>query len=99
MYNSVYNGPVRRRYTHGIQSLTVRKIETARPRQKAYLLKDGGSLFLRVQPSRSRLWWYRYRVGGAAHIFSIGVFPKVTLEVARKQRDWARTQLPLLLCD
>ena len=70
--------------------LTVRKIEAAQPRDKAYSLQDGGSLFLRVQTNGSKLWWYRYRLGDAAKIFSIGVFPKVSLEAARKDRDWAR---------
>ncbi|WP_193073118.1 tyrosine-type recombinase/integrase [Pseudomonas sp. FME51] len=70
--------------------LTVRKIEAAKPRDKAYSLQDGGSLFLRVQTNGSKLWWYRYRLGGAAKIFSIGAFPKVTLEAARTDRDWAR---------
>ncbi|VFR31896.1 Integrase [plant metagenome] len=73
--------------------LTTRKIETAQPRDKPYLLKDGGSLFLRVQPNGSKLWWYRYRLGSAAANFSIGVFPKVTLEAARKDRDWAKAQV------
>jgi len=69
--------------------LTVRKIETAQPKDKPYLLKDGGSLFVRVQANGSKLWWYRYRLGNVAHNYSIGAFPKVTLEEARKERDWA----------
>ena len=73
--------------------LTVRKIETAQCKPKPYLLRDGGSLFLRVQPNGSKLWWYRYRLGKSAQVYSIGVFPKVTLETARKERDWARSQV------
>ncbi|MAY01366.1 MAG: integrase [Gammaproteobacteria bacterium] len=73
--------------------LTVRKIETAQSKPKPYLLRDGGSLFLRVQPNGSKLWWYRYRLGKSAQVYSIGVFPKVTLETARKERDWARSQV------
>ncbi|KEZ78237.1 tyrosine-type recombinase/integrase [Salinisphaera hydrothermalis] len=70
--------------------LSVRKIEAAQPQPKAYLLRDGGSLFLRVQPNGSKLWWFRYRLGGVAQTYSIGIFPKVTLEAARTERDWAR---------
>ncbi|MBF1165445.1 MAG: DUF4102 domain-containing protein, partial [Dechloromonas agitata] len=73
--------------------LTVRKIEAAQPQDKPYLLKDGGSLFLRVQPNGSKLWWYRYRLGNSPQTYSIGVFPKVPLEAARKERDWARTMV------
>lgn len=69
--------------------LTVRRIETAQAKPKAYALRDGGSLFLRIQPNGSKLWWYRYRLGKVAQIYSIGVFPKVTLEAARQERDWA----------
>lgn len=70
--------------------LTVRKIETAQPKDKPYMLKDGGSLFVRIQPNGSKLWWYRYRLGNSPQTYSIGIFPKVTLESARKERDWAR---------
>lgn len=45
--------------------LSARKVETAQPKPKVYQLRDGGSLFLRVQPNGSKLWWYRYRLGGA----------------------------------
>lgn len=73
--------------------LSVRKIETAQPKDKPYMLKDGGSLFVRIQPNGSKLWWYRYRLGNSAQTYSIGVFPKVTLESARKERDWARAMV------
>ncbi len=71
--------------------LTVRRIETARAQPKPYALRDGGSLFLRVQPNGSKLWWYRYRLGSAPQVYSIGVFPTITLEAARDARDWAHT--------
>src|SRR5690625_181848 len=70
--------------------LTVRKIEAAQPGPRAYLLRDGGSLYVRVQVNGSKLWWYRYRLGKTPHNYSIGPFPKVSLEAARKERDWAR---------
>ena len=73
--------------------LTVRKIESAQAKPKAYALRDGGSLFLRIQPNGSKLWWYRYRLGNVAQIYSIGVFPEVPLETARRERDWARSQV------
>src|SRR3546814_6645854 len=69
--------------------LSARKVETAQPKSKVYQLRDGGSLFLRIQPNGSKLWWYRYRLGGAGQVYSIGVYPKVTLEAARADRDRA----------
>lgn len=71
--------------------LSARKVETAQPRPKVYQLRDGGSLFLRVQPNGSKLWWYRYRLGGAEQVYSIGVYPKITLEAARA--CWRRLNL------
>ena len=71
--------------------LSARKVETAQPRPRVYQLRDGGSLFLRVQPNGSKLWWYRYRLGGAEQVYSIGVYPKITLEAARAERDRAKT--------
>ena len=73
--------------------LAVRKIETAQAKPKAYTLRDGGSLFLRIQANGSKLWWFRYRLGNVAQIYSIGVFPEVTLEAARQERDWARSMV------
>ncbi|OZI64310.1 MULTISPECIES: tyrosine-type recombinase/integrase [Alcaligenaceae] len=71
--------------------LSARKVETAQAGPKVYQLRDGGSLFLRVQTNGSKLWWYRYRLGGASQVFSIGVYPKVSLELARAERDWAKS--------
>ncbi|MGH8462395.1 MAG: Arm DNA-binding domain-containing protein [Stenotrophobium sp.] len=71
--------------------LTARKVETASAKDKPYWLKDGGSLFLLVQPNSSKLWRYRYRVSGKANMFAIGKFPEVTLEKARADRDAARS--------
>lgn len=71
--------------------LSARRVETAQPGPKVYQLRDGGSLFLRIQTNGSKLWWYRYRLGGTAQVFSIGAYPKVSLEVARAERDWAKS--------
>src|SRR3546814_2117345 len=49
--------------------LSARKVETAQPKSKVYQLRDGGSLFLRIQPNGSKLWWYRYRLGGAGQVY------------------------------
>ena len=44
--------------------LSARKVETIPSQKEPYWLKDGGSLFLYVTPSGSKLWRYRYRLGG-----------------------------------
>jgi len=73
-----------------INVLTARKVETAVPKDKPYSLKDGGSLFLLVQPNGSKLWRFRYRIVGTPNIYAIGKFPVVSLEQARAKRNEAR---------
>jgi integrase len=73
-----------------INQLSARKVETAAPREEPYLLKDGGSLFLYVQSNGSKLWRYRYRIGGKPQIYSIGKYPEISLESARIERNRAR---------
>lgn len=73
-----------------INLLSARKVETAPVKNKPYWLKDGGSLFLWVQPNNSKLWRYRYRIAGRPNMFAIGKYPEVTLESARAERDAAR---------
>lgn len=70
--------------------LTARKVETAAPKDKPYWLKDGGSLFLYVTPAGARLWRYRYRIGKTASVYSIGQYPTISLEDARRERDRAQ---------
>jgi len=70
--------------------LSARRIETAAARDRPYKLKDGGGLFLLVQPNGSRLWRYRYRIGKHENMFAVGAYPEVTLENARQERDSAR---------
>lgn len=73
-----------------INQLSARKVETTLPQSKPYWLADGGSLFLYVSTNGSKLWRYRYRIGGKPQIYSIGKYPEVTLEGARTERDRAR---------
>jgi integrase len=73
-----------------VNLLSARKVETAQPREKSYMLKDGGSLFLHITPHGAKLFRYRYRIGGKPQIYSIGSYPEVSLEAARKERDQAR---------
>ncbi len=50
---------------------------------KATKLWDGGGLHLFVSPNGAKSWRYKYRLGGKEHLFSIGMFPEVTLAAAR----------------
>ncbi|WP_368643061.1 tyrosine-type recombinase/integrase [Castellaniella ginsengisoli] len=71
--------------------LSTRTIKSARATGKPYQLRDGGSLFLSIQPSGSKLWRYRYRLSGKAQVYAIGRYPDITLAQARLERDRLRS--------
>jgi integrase len=70
--------------------LTDTAIRNAKPKPKAYKLIDGNGLFLMVSPAGTKLWRYRYRIGGSENLFAIGEYPTISLLEAREQRDAAR---------
>lgn len=74
-----------------IHLLTERSIRNAVPQVKPYTLRDGGSLFLQIQPSGGKLWRYRYRMQGRGYIYAIGRYPDFSLEEARQACAQART--------
>ena len=54
---------------------------------------DGGGLRLKVQPSGTRSWVLRVRVGGKRRDVGLGGYPKVTLADARKRAAEARARV------
>ncbi|MBB1582566.1 integrase arm-type DNA-binding domain-containing protein [Serratia sp. OS31] len=73
--------------------LTDVKVRTAKPQDKPYKLTDGGGLYLLVNTNGSRYWRMKYRVIGREKLLSIGVYPDISLAVARQKRDEARRAL------
>ena len=73
--------------------LTDVKVRTAKPQDKPYKLADGGGLYLLVNTNGSRYWRLKYRVMGREKLLSIGVYPDISLAVARQKRDEARNVL------
>lgn len=74
-------------------SLTDTKVKNAKPLDKEYKLTDGFGMFLRVTSKGSKYWQMAYRFDGKQKIFSIGVYPAVSLSDARQRRDEARRLL------
>ena len=70
--------------------LTDTKVKNAKPLDKEYKLTDGFGMFLRVTPKGSKYWQMAYRFEGKQKLFSIGVYPAVSLSDARQRRDEAR---------
>ncbi|WP_394540633.1 Arm DNA-binding domain-containing protein [Lysobacter enzymogenes] len=73
--------------------LTALAIKNAKPADKPVRLFDGGGLYLEVMPNGSRYWRLKYRFGGKEKRLALGVFPEVSLAVARDKRDTARTAI------
>jgi len=74
-------------------SLTDIKAKNAKPLEKEYKLTDGFGMFLRVTPKGSKYWQMAYRFEGKQKLFSIGVYPAVSLSDARQRRDEAKRLL------
>ncbi|AZS78854.1 site-specific integrase [Achromobacter spanius] len=74
--------------------LSDRKVATAKPRDKEYLLTDGAGLSLRIRPDDSRLWIFRYTsAAGKPAKKSLGPYPDVSLQEARLKATQMRQQL------
>jgi hypothetical protein len=75
--------------------LTDSQIKQAKPRAKEFKLSDGKGLFLRVRPSGSKDWKFRYKIPftDKRTDMSFGAYPAVTLVKARNQRSEAQTLL------
>ena len=70
--------------------LTDLAVRTAKPREKQYKIWDSGGMYVLVTPSGSRRWRLKYRVDGREKSLSLGMYPRVSLALARERRDQAR---------
>jgi integrase len=68
-------------------------IKAAKPGKKAVKLSDGSGMYVEITPAGQKWWRLKYRFGGRERRISLGVYPEVSLKVARERRDAARKQL------
>ena len=71
-------------------ALTDTAVRNAKPKEKPYKLGDSGGLYVIVRPNGSKLWRYKYRLGGKANSRGLGKYPDVGLGEARRRRDECR---------
>lgn len=74
-------------------ALTDTAIRNAKHGPKPIKLFDERGLFLLLQPSGGKLWRLKYRYHGKEKKLSLGIYPDVSLKVARQRRDEARSLL------
>jgi integrase len=72
--------------------LTATAVKNAKAVAKPLKLFDSGGLYLLVRPNGSRWWRFKYRIRGREKLLSLGVYPDVSLALARDRRDDARRQ-------
>ncbi len=74
-------------------SLTDVKVRTTKSQEKAFKLSDEKGLFLFVTPNGGKYWRLKYRYQSKEKLLALGVYPDVSLAVAREKRDDARKLL------
>ena len=73
--------------------LTHLKVERAKPKEKQYKLADERGMYLLIHPKGGKWWRLDYRYQGKRKTLSLGTYPDVSIKVARKKRDDARSIL------
>ena len=68
-------------------------VRNLKPRERPYKVSDFDGLFVLVKPNGSRLWQFKYRIGGKEKLLSIGPYPETSLAQARAKRDAARSMV------
>lgn len=71
-------------------TLTVRAVETAKPRDKGYKLADGAGLYLFVTPAGAKSWRANYQREGKQATRTYGRWPDLSLADARRAHAAAR---------
>lgn len=76
------------------QPLSATQVKNAKSGEKPYKLFDGGGLYLEVMPIGSKLWRLKFqKPSGKESRMSLGAYPEISLEQARKKRQDARSLL------
>lgn len=67
--------------------LTIVQIKNAKPPtdRKFYKMYDGQNLYLRINKTGSKIWYFRYEIDGDEKLLSLGKFPGLNMSDARKK--------------
>src|SRR5215472_14332003 len=68
------------------ERLTARAVQTVRaPAGKTKMLADGRGLYLRIGPTGTKSWVYRFTLDGKLHDMGLGQYPDISLAEARER--------------
>lgn len=67
--------------------------QAAKPKEKAYRIKDDRGLYLEVRPTGKKSWRIRYSFQGKPGIVTIGEYPLMSVREAHLKRDEIRKKI------
>ena len=73
--------------------LTELSIKKSKTKEKQYKITDGEGMYLRIHPNGSKYWQLQYWFEGKQKIISLGIWPEVSLKLAREKRFEAKKTL------
>jgi hypothetical protein len=73
--------------------LSEAEVDEIKPVRYSRKVTDGKGLFLLVTPKGGRCWRYAYRFAKKYKKLALGVYPEVSLELARSRHEFARNLL------
>lgn len=78
-----------------IYKLTEEMIRDARPRGKVYYLTDQNNLSVAIEPTGGKYFSFIFRFKGKRHGITLGHYPEISLEEARRRQKESRDKLSL----
>ena len=76
--------------TQVLSETRLRRVKSLRAPRKLF---DGAGLYILVAPNGGRYWRYNYRFNGKEKTLSLGIYPEVSLTMARSRHQEARRLL------
>ena len=70
-------------------ALTDLQIKKLKPKEQRYEVTDRKGLSIRVKPTGDKAWFFRYMFDGAPRMMTLGEYPGIPLEEARKRHNQA----------
>ena len=89
------NGGISGRAINKLTDLKIRSFISKSKAGDAPLTKlsDGGGMYLTITPAGTPVWRLKYRLAGKERLYAIGIYPAISLDAARTERDTVRARI------